>query len=283
MVCTRTRGSAMDSRRYEVPCHRIAAAALLGLLAISLSAGCAKPALPDHDQRLPCGNLYYLDGAGGGTELVNWCQGVRDGLLEAGYAGACEMFTWQTGLGAVADQDIDVAYKRQKAGELADRIREYRKEQPDAPVNLIGMSAGTAVAVFTAEAMPEDCPLDTVVLLGASIGSNYDLTKALRHVRGKLYIFTSPNDGVLALLMVVTGTADRQPGSAAGATGFVIPAGATEETRNLYAEKLVTIAWTKEFERAGNYGHHLDNVNKDFIRNYVAPVVMGGNPPAPRQ
>jgi pimeloyl-ACP methyl ester carboxylesterase len=262
---------------------RKTAAVLLGLLALSLAAGCEKPALPDREQRLPCGNLYYLDGAGGGTELVNWCGGVRDGLHEAGYPGACEMFTWQTGLGAVVDQDADVRYKREKAGELANRIREYRKDQPDAPVVLIGLSAGTAVAVFTAEALAEDCPLDTVVLLGASIGSNYDLTKALRHVRGKLYIFTSPNDGVLGLLMAATGTADRQPGSAAGITGFIMPAGATAETRKLYAEKLVTITWTKEFERVGNFGHHLDNVNKDFIRTYVAPLVMGGKPPLPPQ
>ena len=253
---------------------------LLSLLALLFAAGCEKPSLPNHDDRLPCGILYYLDGAGGGTALVNWCGGVRDGMLEAGFPGACEMFTWQTGLGAVADQDVDVQYKRQKAGELAARIVEYRKQQPDAPVYLIGLSAGTVVAVFTAEAVPDDCPLDTVVLLGASIGANYDLTKALRHVRGKLYIFTSPNDGVLGLLMVATGTADRQPGSAAGITGFVMPAGASEETQKLYAEKLVTVSWTRDFERVGNYGHHLDNVNKEFIRNYVAPLVMGGKPPA---
>jgi len=261
---------------------RTTAAILLSLLALAFAAGCERPALPDHDQRLPCGNLYYLDGAGGGTELVNWCYGVRDGLHEAGYPGACEMFTWQTGLGAVADQDVDVQYKRQKAAELAARIRVYRKEQPDAPVVLIGMSAGTAVAVFTAEAAADDCPIDTVVLLGASISANYDLTKALRHVRGKLYIFTSPNDGVLGLFMAATGTADRQSGAAAGVAGFVMPAGATAETRKLYAEKVVTIAWTREFERVGNFGHHLDNVNKDFICKYVAPLVIGGPLPPTR-
>jgi len=262
---------------------RKTAAILSAVFALSLAAGCEKPSLPNHDERLPCGILYYLDGAGGGTALVNWCGGVRDGLLEAGYAGACEMFTWQTGLGAVADQDVDVRYKRQKADELAARISAYRKEQPDAPVSLIGLSAGTAVAVFTAEAVPDDCPLDTVVLLGASISANYDLTNALRHVRGKLYIFTSPNDGVLGLLMAATGTSDRQLGSAAGITGFVMPANATEETRRLYAERLVTIAWSKDFERVGNYGHHLDNVNKEFIREQVAPLVMGGQPPSAPQ
>ncbi|MCX5684412.1 MAG: hypothetical protein NT049_12100 [Planctomycetota bacterium] len=255
-------------------------AAILSLLALSLSAGCETSTLAEHEQRLPCGNLYYLDGAGGGSDLVNWYGGVRDGLREAEYPGACEIFTWQTGLGAVADQDADVQYKRQKAAELAGRIRAFRKDQPDAPVALIGLSAGTAVAVFTAEAAAEDCPIDTVVLLGASISSNYDLTKALRHVRGKLYIFTSPNDGVLGLVMAATGTADRQPGSAAGITGFITPLGATAETRKLYAEKVVTIAWTREFERVGNFGHHLDNVNKDFIRTYVAPLVMGGKPPS---
>ena len=50
---------------------------------------------------------------------------------------------------------------------------------------------------------------------------------------------------MLGFLMPFTGTADRKfddPG--AGITGFVLPAGATPETRKLYAKKLVTIAWT---------------------------------------
>jgi len=259
-----------------MPRHaRLAVAVLAGLLALPPLAGCGPTALPNREERLPHGYLYYLDGAGGGSALVNWCPGVRDGLLAAGYAGACEMFEWQTGLGAIADQDADATYKRSKAADLAARIGQYRKDFPAAPVSLIGLSAGTAVAVFTLEALPEDRPADTVVLLGASIGADYDLTEALRRIRNKLYVFTSDRDTVLGFLLPITGTADRQFGRpAAGVKGFILPPNASEETRRLYADRLVTIAWTKDFERDGNYGQHLDNVNKDFIRQHVAPLVM---------
>jgi len=81
---------------------------------------------------------------------------------------------------------------------------------------------------------------------------------------------------MLGFLMPFTGTADRKfddPG--AGITGFVLPAGATPETRKLYAKKLVTIAWTAQLEKDGDYGHHFDNVKMEFIADHVAPLFMG--------
>ena len=61
----------------------------------------------------------------------------------------------------------------------------------------------------------------------------------------------------------------------AGIRGFILPKGATAETRKLYAEKIVTIPWTKELEKDGDYGHHFDNVKMEFIRDHVAPLLMG--------
>ena len=62
----------------------------------------------------------------------------------------------------------------------------------------------------------------------------------------------------------------------AGLSGFIVPPGASEETRRLYAQKIMTIAWTPEFEKAGNFGHHLDNVNEQFVRDYIAPLIVEG-------
>lgn len=195
-------------------------------------------------------------------------------MLAAGYPGAGEMFTWETGLGVPADQASSVRYKRQKAADLADRIRAYRANYPGAPVSLIGLSAGTAVVAFVLEALPEDCPVDNVVLLGASISADYDLTQALRRVRNRLTIFTSEKDAVLGVLVPAAGTADRSGSIPAGTRGFVLPPGTSDETRRLYAEKVVTIAWSKDFERSGNYGGHLDNVKEAFVRDHVAPRIM---------
>lgn len=86
---------------------------------------------------------------------------------------------------------------------------------------------------------------------------------------------------MLGFLVPTSGTADRKFGEvAAGLKGFVMPNGATADTRRLYAEKIVTIPWTEQFERDGNYGGHLDNVNKEFVRDHVAPLVMEGKPRA---
>ena len=258
-------------------------ATLLSALALAIFvAGCAstpvglpKP-LPDREARMKYGYLYYLDGAGGGTAKNNWAAGVREGLLAAGYRGAGEMFSWEEGRGLLVDQDASVKYKRGKADLMAKELVRQKKAFPNAPVNILGFSAGTAEAIFALEALPENVQVEHVVLLGSALSENYDLTKALKHVRGHLYIYTSTHDLMLGVLMPFSGTADRKfddPG--AGIKGFVLPRGATAATRKLYADKIITIHWTKALEKDGDYGHHFDNIKMKFIRDQVAPLLMG--------
>lgn len=263
--------------------RRFARNLALGALAGQFSSCASKPTdpglpehLPDRDQRMKYGYLYFLDGAGGGTEKKNWSEGVKEGLLAAGYRGAGEMFSWETGKGLVADQDASVAYKRGGARKMAAEIQRQTAAFPAAPVSLLGFSAGTAVAIFALEYLPESVNVEHVVLLGTSISEDYDLTSALRRVRGKVYVYTSTHDRMLRFLMPFSGTADRKkhdPG--AGIRGFILPRGASDETRRLYAEKIVTIHWTKELEADGDYGHHFDNIKMEFIRDHVAPLLMG--------
>lgn len=256
---------------------------LLPMVACLIATGCTMPAqqLPDRDVRMTRGYTYYLDGAGGGKPLRNWSGGVRDGLLEAGYDGAGEMFSWETGLGVTADQLISVDYKRSKARELAQKVQEYARDYPGRPINMIGLSAGTAVAVFALEALPESCQIDTVILLGASISSNYNMTKALKRVRNRIYVFTSNRDTVLTFLVPVSGSADRADAgeNLAGLQGFKMPPRPTAETRRLYA-KITRVPWTQAFERAGNYGGHTDAVKADFVREHVAPLLKTRKPAA---
>lgn len=252
-----------------------------GLLLLASMAGCAsKPVWEvayrqDREERLKRGCVFYFDGAGGGTKESNYAAGVVEGMLEAGYSGAGELVSWETGRGLMADQKASVAYKRAKAKEAADQILRYQARYPGAPVGLLGFSAGTAEAIFALEWLPESAAVDHVVLLGASISHDYDLTEALRRVRHKLHIFTSTHDRMLSQAMPLSGTADRKfhdPG--AGIKGFVLPAGASAATRRLYAEKIVTIPYSDDFRRDQNKGHHFDNVKKEFIRDQVAPVLM---------
>jgi pimeloyl-ACP methyl ester carboxylesterase len=263
----------MNTRKTLYP-GKVGRCALVlgGLLLATLGTGCVQP-MPDRAERMTRGYIYYFDGAGGGG-LINWAGGVRQGLLDAGYDGAGEVFKWNTGMGVVADQDSSPEYKRSKASECAQSIRQYAKDHPGAPVTLMGLSAGTAVAVFTLEALPPTCPVENVILLGASISADYDLTRALQRVRNRMYVFTSERDGVLAFLVPMAGTADRQQGvPSAGLRGFWTPARATAETRAQYA-KVAHIHWKPEFAKAGDFGGHVDTVKAPFVQQHIAPLIM---------
>ena len=227
------------------------------------------------------GYVMYLDGAGGGTAKKNWAEGIKDGMLAAGYAGAGEMYSWETGKGLTADQVASLEYKRGKAVGAALHLEKYATGYPGKPLSILGFSAGTAMAVFALEDLPDTVNVDTVVLLGASISHDYDLTRALRRVRGKLYIFTTTHDKMVGDLMKFTGTTDRKRhDEGADIHGFVLPEGATDETRKLYAEKIVTIPWSEEMTVDGDSGHHFANVKMEFIRDYVAPLLIGKPEPA---
>jgi pimeloyl-ACP methyl ester carboxylesterase len=259
---------------------------VIGVAFMVLAVGCAsKPTglpqrLPDRSERVRHAYIYYFDGAGGGTARKNWAEGVRDGMLAGGYPGAGEMFTWETGEGLIADQDASVRFKRAKALKAAAKIKRHEAAYPGVPLDLLGFSAGTAVAIFALEDLPETIRVNQVVLLGASISKDYDLTQALRHVKGHVYVYTSTHDRMLGFLMPFSGTADRKFGDpGAGITGFTLPAGATAETRRLYAEKIVTIPWTAQLEKDSDYGRHFDNVKMEFIRDHVAPLFSGKTVP----
>lgn len=250
------------------------------ILACSVLVGCSQnTGGPRTGAASGHGHVYYLDGAGGGGVLSNWGRGVKTGLKQAGFAGTFIEPKWETGAGVVADQIASDSYKRTKASEVAAMIRDVKRNNPDEPVTLMGLSAGTAVAVFTLEALPADCQVDNVVLLGASISSDYDLTNALRHVSGRMYVFTSERDAVLNFAVPVAGTADRESGDdpSAGLDGFVLPAGASAATRRLYS-RITNIAWRAEFEREGDWGGHTDTTHPRFVQAHIAPLVMQEGP-----
>lgn len=263
-----TLGSLLNEKR-----RHIAMPLTVALMLVTMT-GCAGGAR-DSAVRQARGNTYYLDGAGGGGLITNWGSGVWRGLDDAGYDGASEAFRWQTGMGVVADQASTVDYKRSKAGELARKIEAFKVEQPNAPVNIIALSAGTAVAVYALEAMRPSISVNNVILLSGSLSSDHDLTRALERVSGKMYIFTSQRDGVLRFLVPIAGTADRESAKAGtiGVEGVRMPRGASARTRELY-QKVVVVPYTARFAQYGNYGKHTDSVKAPFVQEFVAPLVM---------
>jgi pimeloyl-ACP methyl ester carboxylesterase len=246
------------------------------------STGCAtryehRPANEQH------GQVFYLDGAGGGHAFSPWARGVLQGLAAGGFAGEVQTFQWNTGLGPTADEAATVDYKRGEARKLATLIRRHQDEHPGRPITLIGYSAGTAIAVFALEALPRSHQVDNVILMGSALSRRYDLTEALRRVRSRFVVYTSPKDAVLIVFVGITGTADREfcGTCAAGLDGFD-RAGAPDdpETTALY-RNVEHVPWRPEFAQAGNDGGHAGWVQPQFVQEHVVPILRRSAPPGP--
>jgi pimeloyl-ACP methyl ester carboxylesterase len=238
------------------------------------STGCVS-SQPDFNSH---GVVFYCDGAGGGG-ITNWGPGVQRGLKDAGFTGTFDEFSWETGLGVLADQTEAVSAKRAQARKLADQIKAYKAQYPGSPVHLMGLSAGTAIVAFTLEELPEKASVDTAVMLSGSISSSYDMTKALRRVKGDMYVTTSPNDTILSGVVPMTGSADRKNVGdyVVGIYGCQLPLGASAEIRRLYS-KIVIIRWEPSFRQFGDAGGHTDTTNASFVQHVIAPLIMREGP-----
>jgi|CXWL01.1.fsa_nt_gi pimeloyl-ACP methyl ester carboxylesterase len=251
--------------------------ATLAILLIFGVSGCGM-SLPGSGINRSSGCVFYVDGAGGGGPLLDWGREFSAGLRMAHCGLEFRNYHWQTGLGAGADQQASVKYKRAQGAGLAAEIRVYREANPLAPVYLTGFSAGTAIAIHALEALPENQSVDSVVLLASSVSASYDLSIALRRVRDTMYVFTSESDAVLKVMVPVTGTADREYTglSIAGICGFKQPSPENEKAARQY-RKLHRLPWTVEFENTGNHGGHTDFVKPAFVQGSVAPLFAGSS------
>ncbi len=156
---------------------------------------------------------------------------------------------------------------------LAGIIQDYCDRYPQGDVNVVGLSAGTGVAIWALEHLGPKYQVNNVVLLGSSLSSDYDVSKALKHVKGKIYCYYSENDAVLAGPMKVFGTIDAQFGKdGAGAVGLHPPRAADRS-------RVVNIAWKREYARYGYYGGHTDSTSPAFVRQYLAKHLIASERP----
>lgn len=209
------------------------------------------------------GKTFYLDGAG------NWGFGVHDvpaGLKDAGYRGDVEIYVWTTSLLPMVDQ-LNLAGAKLRAAALSDRIEEYRRKQPDQPINLIALSAGTGVLIWAIEGLDDQTKVDNVVLLGSSLSADYDVREALGHMTGKIYAYYSPHDEVLEAVRVI-GTIDGKRGvESVGQVGLRAPAGLANRVEN--------VGWDRRYMRFGWTGAHTDCTNRRFVEQVVSRHVVG--------
>jgi len=238
---------------------------LAGIAAVLFVAGVAGCAGPD-DGRASFGKTYYIDGAG------NWGFGVTEvarALEAAGYKGSVEAYLWTTSFNPAIDQ-VNRPAARLRAAALSDKIRNYLKTYPDNDVNIISLSAGTGVGTWAVEALPKGYKINNMVLLGSSLSSTYDMTRAFEHMKGRIYVYYSPYDPILSGPVRVLGTIDGSSEDAAGLVGL--------RPRAAYQGRVVNIPWRPEYADYGWAGGHTDCTSEPFVQRFVAPYIMGAGP-----
>lgn len=228
--------------------------AIHGLLAaLLLCAAAAGGCAPNFGERATYGIVFYCPGVG--IDLGD--AGVRRGLQEAGFPGQVAKINWSVSMNPAIDQTVRI-FAAHGSRTLAELVRAYIDQYPGRPVTIIGLSAGTGIAVWGLERLEPPYKVDNVILLASSLSHDYDVSDALRAVRGRVYNYYSPHDAVLGGPMQVAGTIDRKfftPG--AGQIGLAVPEGAEE--------RIVNVEWVREFAQYGYFGGHTDATNAAFV------------------
>jgi hypothetical protein len=103
-------------------------------------------------------------------------------------------------------------------------------------------------------------------LLGSSVSNDYDIRPALEHIDGRVYVYYSPLDQVLASVEVV-GTIDGKRGvKSVGQVGLKVPPGAEG--------RVVNTGWSRDWLDLGWTGAHADTTNKKFVRYELAKYLV---------
>jgi pimeloyl-ACP methyl ester carboxylesterase len=185
-----------------------------------------------------------------------------------------ETFVWTHGPGRYVSDHVDHANHREQGQVLAGIVAAERQACPGRAVYLVGHSAGAAVVLAAAEALPPDC-IERIVLLEPSVSCEYDLRPALRTARRGIDSFSSRRDVVqLGAGVTVAGTADRRWSPAAGRVGFC-PACDQPCDGALYT-KLREHPWDESVEWAGHHGGHFGVNQPEYTRAYILPLLIRG-------
>jgi pimeloyl-ACP methyl ester carboxylesterase len=212
--------------------------------------------------------IFAVDGAGGwrlSTHAIQTTIESEHPLVQV------ECYEWSHGWGRLLADEIDHAYCRAAGQRLAEQVLRIQEAHPEAPISLIGHSAGSYVVLTAAECLPANS-LAHLVLLAPAVTAKYDLRPALRATRGGVDVFYSGRDVWFLWLGVgIAGTTEGRGHIAAGRVGFR-PVIESSADRLLYTG-LRQHAWDSSMCWAGNYGGHAGCYSPDFLSAYVLPCL----------
>ncbi|MCK6457584.1 MAG: hypothetical protein L6Q92_13775 [Phycisphaerae bacterium] len=234
--------------------RKLILAALL-LTGAGLAGGCEDP-------KEKFGRTWYIDGAG------NWGFGVGEsvaGLEKAGYLGRVNSFHWSVTFNPALDQTLRFV-ARGGGARLGGVITDYLTRFPDAEANLIALSAGTGVGIWAIEDVKPPRKVKNYVMLGSSLSSRYDVTKALANMKGNVYVYYSASDPVLNGPVRTLGTIDGTFDDSAGLVGL--------RGKAVQTGRVVNVAWSPRFERYGWYGGHTDCTTEAMMQYVIARHIV---------
>lgn len=219
---------------------------LVGLLLAASAGGCINP-----KERF--GRTWYLDGAG------NWGFGVLEvpiGLQKAGYRGQVSNHHWSITMNPALDQTL--RFLARGAGRnLGRKITAYLKRNPNADANIIALSAGTGVGIWAIESVKPPYKVNNFIMLGSSLSSKYNMRKALKHMKGNIYVYYARNDPILSGPVRAIGTIDGTFDDPAGLVGLRGPGVKSGRIKNISCKpKYAALGWT---------GGHVDCVGRRFV------------------
>ena len=228
---------------------------IAGLSMVAAVSGCS-------DAKEQFGRTWYIDGAG------NWGFGALDvpiGLEEAGYKGRVTNHRWSLTLNPALDQTLRFLAKG-SGKVLGSEITSYLKRNPDADANVIALSAGTGVGVWAIESVSPPYKVNNFIMLGSSLSSRYDMRKALKNMKGNVYVYYAASDPVLTGPVRALGTIDGTFQDSAGLVGL--------RNRQNPPGRIKNIGWTRKYTRYGWTGGHADCVTKRFVKAVLSKRIV---------
>lgn len=217
----------------------------------------------------------HLPGIGGHLPIDDLVTG---GIHAGGIGAEAKIEDWtvgRTGLAALTNYNANIV----SAQKIADEIAALAHADPKAKILITSHSAGTGIAIFALERLPDDVHIDTLVMIASALSPKYDLSKALRHVDGKVFALISPLDPVVGVLTQKFGTIDRVYSYSGGNVGFAMPPGGDVDQYR----KLVSVPYNPAWLEFGNAGEHIGAMNWEFGEHVIAPMLKLGRVPTTQE
>jgi hypothetical protein len=250
------------NRIKKCPCNF---AGIIFVLSLVIS-GCqsAKPTV----SQLDTGMIWVFHGVEANLPRT---EQVVAAYRKAGVTSAVYIFDWKRPIGGLFNL-MDYEGNKKKAQEVAENIAYYRERHPHQPIDLVGYSGGGGMVIMVVEALPENIRIRNILLVQSAISPDYDLTKVLNRIDGKLINYYCPLDWFfLGLGTSLFGTMDRVNVDAVGKVGFNIEEAVPDPSQR---ELVTQRSWTEDMRPFGHPGDHIGIYAPVWNENYIAPHLL---------